>query len=151
MLLQGMGELVSVNILQRDEYEPSSWKTICTPNPMYVSLALEAKSMWGACIQHYDSMRSSWRSPRRQNLSCSTCLDHPRTVWAMKTVSLTVRIALWLFLFQRVQYANMQKHINPFQFIQRIFSLGHQRNRKNTLYCTIIFLHSRRIHVAFAC
>lgn len=51
----------------------------------------------------------------------------------------------------RVQYANMQKHINPFQFIQRIFSLGQQRNRKNTLYCTIIFLHSRRIHVAFAC
>lgn len=100
MLLQGMGELVSVNILQRDEYEPSSWKTICTPNPMYVSLALETKSMCGACIQHYDSMRSSWRSPRRQNLSCSTCLDHPRTVWAMKTVSLTVRIALWLFLFQ---------------------------------------------------
>lgn len=50
-------------------------------------LALGTRRMWGACTQQWGSTRSSQRSPRRQNLSCSTCLDHPRTVWATKTVS----------------------------------------------------------------
>lgn len=83
-----MGELVSINIyVSLAVRNTHLWTKY---NLMFVCLfvfLLGIRLIWGACIQRWGSMRWSQRSPRKQNLSCSTCLDPLKTAWAMKTVS----------------------------------------------------------------
>lgn len=87
-VLQGMGELVSIFIFRLSKWvEQLKDRFLNKPccDPMFP--ASGTRLMWGVCIQQCGLMRSLQRSPRKRNLSSSTCPDHQRTVWATKTVS----------------------------------------------------------------
>lgn len=76
------------HFVSRTSCEPWAAKElICNLRPLRFFFLSGTRLTWDACTQQCGSMRSSLRSPRRQNFFYSTCQDHPRIVWAMKTVS----------------------------------------------------------------
>lgn len=90
------------------------------------SLILGTRRMWGVCTRRCDSMRSSQRNPKRQNLSCLTCRDHRRTEWVTKTVSFILAsrafcINLLNFLLDKKSWAKKeQSNIKLISVIVRI-------------------------------